>query len=181
MKMIVLLLVMILPCIVVASERSPYVGEEHRPLASFSQAEVESLRKGDGMGFAKLAELNHFPGPKHVLDMADSLDLSPSQVTATRQLYIEMKEKAVNLGEKLLAAELLLDKSFEDESITDKKLESALRDIGNIRSQLRYTHLEAHLRQKRILSAEQVAIYDTIRGYGAHAQDPIAEHQWHHK
>jgi len=165
MKIFVLLFAIVLPCLVLASDRSPYVGEELRHIASLSQSEIESLRRGDGMGFAKLAELNHFPGPKHVLDIAEQLSMSPSQVEATKQLYLEMKKKAVSLGEELLAAELFLDKTFKDGSVTRQSLENALMDIGSTRSQLRYAHLEAHLRQKQILSPEQISKYDAIRGY----------------
>ena len=181
MKNFALLFGIVLPCIVLASDRPPYVGEEYRLITSLSPKEIESLRNGDGMGFAKLAELNHYPGPKHVLDMADRLNMSPSQVDATRLLYIEMKNKAVILGEEILTAELLLDKSFKDGSVTDKTLESTLRDISSIRGQLRYAHLEAHLRQKRLLSADQVSKYDAIRGYRVNEQDPISKHQRHHE
>ncbi len=166
MKNFALFFVVALPCIVLASGQSPYVGEEHRQITSLSQEEVDSLRTGNGMGFAKLAELNHFPGPKHVLDMADQLDLSPSQENATRLLYVEMNRKAVALGEELIAAELRLDMSFKDGSVTGESLESTLLEIGGVRSRLRFAHLEAHLRQKQILSVDQVSRYDAIRGYG---------------
>jgi hypothetical protein len=37
---------------------------------------VASLLKGDGMGFAKAAELNGYPGPAHVLSVAKELNLT---------------------------------------------------------------------------------------------------------
>jgi hypothetical protein len=38
-----------------------------------------------------------------------------------------------------------------------------------LRAQLRFVHLEAHLRQKQILSQHQVAQYVRLRGYdGSH-------------
>src|SRR5208282_406614 len=42
---------------------------------------------GEGIGLAKAAELNHYPGPRHVLDIADKLGLSTDQLTATRALF----------------------------------------------------------------------------------------------
>jgi hypothetical protein len=160
-----------------ASAQSPYAGDELRPLKSLSAKEVESLRTGQGMGFAKLAELNHYPGPKHVLKLADELDLSAAQVAETEGLFQEMRHNAIALGEQLLAAEMELDRHFQEESIRPKSLQSALLAIGKLRAQLRYVHLEAHLRQRSLLTAEQIARYDELRGYRGAAQD----HQGHSK
>lgn len=148
-----------------ANAQSPYAGEELRSLKSLSPKEVESLRSGQGMGFAKLAELNHYPGPKHVLELADDLDLTQSQRDETESLFEEMQLRAVALGEELIDAEMILDSDFEQESISPESLQSALLVIGEIRAQLRYVHLEAHLRQRNLLTAEQIARYDELRGY----------------
>jgi quercetin dioxygenase-like cupin family protein len=150
---------------VAAAEQSPYSGQELRQIHSLSDKEIEALQHGDGMGFAKLAELNHYPGPRHVLDLAEQLGLSASQVDATKQLYEEMHSKAVAYGEQLLAAESNIDHAFMDGSISTESLEAALLDIGKIRAQLRFVHLESHLRQTAILTREQISLYDTVRGY----------------
>jgi hypothetical protein len=47
-----------------------------------SQTDIESLQNGTGDAFggmAKLAELNGYPGPRHVLDLANELELTPNQ------------------------------------------------------------------------------------------------------
>ena len=147
------------------AKESPYAGQEHRAIKSLSEKEVNALRNGAGMGFAKLAELNHFPGPKHVLAVADQLELGESVVAESRSLYDDMHSRAVALGEQLIAAEEDLDRRFSAASIDEFALDEALREIGRIRAELRYVHLEAHLRQRRLLSDEQVAKYDEIRGY----------------
>lgn len=155
----------LVPCVSVASDQSPYAGEERREVKSLSKKEINSLRHGDGMGFAKLAELNHYPGPKHVLEIADELDLSASQRVQTETLYEEMQRDAVALGEQLLAAESRLDLEFEKRSVSPDSLRTALLEIGELRARLRYVHLEAHLQQKNVLSPEQVREYDKLRGY----------------
>jgi len=169
----VLLVLMIVPCFAAAGE-SPYSGEEQRRIASLSEKEIASLRRGDGMGFAKLAELNHFPGPKHVLDLGEQLELSPAQLDATRQLHEEMHRKAVALGEQLVQAESRLDRSFKDGCVSASSLDAALLEIEKIRARLRYVHLESHLRQTAILTAEQISRYDELRGYRGH---PARAHQ----
>ena len=39
---------------------------------------MADLRAGRGMGLALAAELNGYPGPAHVLELADKLDLARS-------------------------------------------------------------------------------------------------------
>lgn len=165
MKLFAFLALFALPCLSVAAHQSPYAGEEIRPIKSLSDREIGSLRRGEGMGFAKLAELNHFPGPKHVLELADGLELTASQRAQTETLYEKMQRAAVDLGEQILAAESRLDQEFEKRSISPDTLSTALLEIGELRARLRYVHLEAHLHQKIILRPEQVREYDKLRGY----------------
>lgn len=159
---------------------SQYAGQEHRQIKSLSDKEIRSLENGDGMGFAKLAELNRYPGPRHVLELASELELSPEQVAATEALFAEMKANAKDIGKQLLQAEMALDHAFAEGNIDDSSLHSALLRIGELRAQLRYTHLEAHLRQTSILSEDQIAAYDRARGYrheGHTTAGDVARHE----
>ncbi|HLU06677.1 MAG TPA: hypothetical protein VKZ91_08985 [Woeseiaceae bacterium] len=162
-----------------ASDESSYAGQERRPIKSLSEQEIKSLRRGDGMGLARLAELNHFPGPRHVLDLSRELELSAQQRADTQALYDEMVKNAVSLGVDIVEAEAQLDQKFGEGSISPEALETALREIGRLRAELRYVHLRAHLSQKQLLSAEQVRKYDALRGYD-HARDNHADHQHAH-
>ena len=171
------LLCVVIPCTAFAAGQSPYAGEEQRSIKSLSAQEVASLRNGHGMGFAKLAELNHFPGPKHVLELSGELGLSSSQLAATEALFEEMRRDAIALGEDLINAEMRLDQDFEDASIDAQKLEEALLEVGRIRARLRYVHLESHLRQKQLLTPGQRQKYDVLRGYKGMHHD----HQGHPK
>lgn len=149
----------------VSADRSPCAGEETTSIKSLSEHEVRALRSGEGMGFAKLAELNRYPGPRHVLELADELGLTQSQLAETEALFAEMRTRAITLGEELVEAESALDRQFAAGAIDAGSLEATLLEIGEIRARLRYVHLEAHLRQKQLLSARQVAEYDNMRGY----------------
>ena len=171
MKKTAALFLTVIPCFVIASDQSPYAGEELRSIKSLSEQEIESLRSGDGMGFAKLADLNHFPGPKHVLDVANELGLSPQQLAETKSLYEEMRRNAVILGEELLVAESRLDKNFEQGIISPESLEATLLEIGSLRAKLRYVHLRAHLSQTQLLRPKQIQEYDAVRGYSATSHD----------
>ena len=163
-----------------AAAESPYAGQEHRSIKSISPQDIEALKNGEGMGFAKLAELNHFPGPKHVLDLAQQLSLTPEQVTETRLLFDNMQSRAKAIGHELLAAEAELDSAFADNRINADLLERALLEIGEIRARLRFVHLEAHLRQRLLLTDAQISLYDQSRGYGQSGVDH-AGHTSHHE
>src|SRR4051794_20423334 len=40
-------------------------------IKALSAEEVSQLERGGGLGHGRAAELNHYPGPGHVLDLAD--------------------------------------------------------------------------------------------------------------
>lgn len=167
--------------LVILAVTSPYAGQEIRAVKSLSDKEIASLQRGDGMGFAKLAELNHYPGPKHVLAIAGQLELSAEQLDATRALFADMRREAVRVGEAVIAAEAALDRAFASGSITEASLEQSLQEIARLRAALRNVHLQAHLQQRALLSDEQVGRYDNLRGYtGAHADsEPEAQSHQH--
>ena len=155
------------------ADPSPYAGQEQRAIKSLSTAEIEALGRGDGMGFAKAAELNEYPGPRHVLELADELGLTARQQEQTTQLFVAMQADAIAIGKRVIAAEAELDAMFADGSIDGTSLGAQLEVIADLQARLRFVHLEAHLQQKRILDARQVARYVRLRGYhGEHAGHP---------
>jgi hypothetical protein len=52
---------------------------------------IEDLLMGRGAGHALSAELNHYPGPKHVLDLATELPLTPMQQQQARDSFAAME------------------------------------------------------------------------------------------
>ncbi len=143
----------------------PYAGQQARRIKSLSEAEIEGYLKGEGMGFAKVAELNHYPGPRHVLDLADQLDLTPEQRSTTRALFERMRARAVELGERLVEQEAELDRLFAEARIDDDGLQRALHGIALLQAELRANHLRAHLAMRELLTERQIAEYDRLRGY----------------
>jgi len=77
-----------------AETASPYSGQEQRSIKALSESDTKDLAEGNGLGLAKAAELNSYPGPRHVLELADELGLSDNQRTATQALYASMRERA---------------------------------------------------------------------------------------
>lgn len=158
-----------------ALAQSPYAGMQNRPIKALSEQQMADLKAGRGMGLALPAELNGYPGPSHLLELADKLDLSASQRGQIKQLFDSMKAEAVPVGEKLIAQETMLDQQFASRAITPERLKSATAEIGATQAELRNTHLKYHLETAQILSAQQMQQYATLRGYSDNAP-----HQHHH-
>lgn len=146
---------------------SPYSGEQERRIKAISDAEREGLLGGHGMGFAKAAELNHYPGPRHVLELAAELDLSPGQRQATQASFDAMQGQATALGERILEGEVELDTLFGDARADEASLTRLVSEIGRLRGALRLVHLRAHLEMRALLRAEQIAAYHSLRGYSS--------------
>ena len=99
----VLCLIFLTPTSVFAETyTSKYVGEEHRKIKSLSPDDIEELKKGGGWGLAKAAELNGFPGPAHILEMEDKINLTAEQKRKVTNIYNTMREEAAALGEQLI-------------------------------------------------------------------------------
>ena len=149
----------------IAQTTSPYTGQEQRIIKALSDEEIRDLLEARGMGLAKAAELNSYPGPLHVLQLANELGLSDGQRQATDSLYANMRQQALSIGRQIIEAERTLDRAFADGAIEPATLRSQVRAIAALQGELRAVHLEAHLAQHSLLTPEQIAHYDALRGY----------------
>lgn len=143
----------------------PYAGQEERGIASLSTQDIDDLANGRGWGFAKSAELNGFPGPLHILELADDLRLSDTQRSTVEDVFDRMNAKARKIGGDFIQAEGALDAAFEEGSITAQALADLTARSGALRSELRAVHLAAHLEVKPVLTRHQLMIYNKMRGY----------------
>lgn len=149
-----------------AQTHQPYAGFQARPVKALSDREIADLKAGRGMGLALAAELNGYPGPTHVLELATPLGLNDDQRTKVMMLFDAMRQEAVVLGERLIAAEAALDRQFADRTVTLPGLGKATRDIAALQGDLRLAHLKYHLATLELLTPEQNARYSALRGYG---------------
>lgn len=145
--------------------RSPYLDQQTRAIKSLSEDEVSGLLEGEGMGYALAAELHGWPGPRHVLDLADSLALTGDQAARIGEIHDRMKTRARSLGARMVDAERELDTAFATASPPLPGLEEKVAEIARLEGELRATHLRAHVETRGVMSAAQVARYAALRGY----------------
>lgn len=149
---------------------SPYAGQEVRGIKALSQDDIEGLLAGAGTpfgGLAKPAELNGYPGPRHVLDAieAGEFEVTDEQKQKIEALYNEMKPKAVALGEQIIVLEQEIDNAFASKTVTEEMLMEKLNESAKLYGDLRTTHLSYHFPMMDILLPDQVALYNELRGY----------------
>lgn len=152
------------------AQHQPYAGQDTRDLKSLSADEVKQYLAGSGMGFAKPAELNGFPGPMHVLELADKLELTDAQRAQTQALMDGHKAEARAIGARLIAAESALEALFGSGSLSQAALVDGVAAAAVLQGQYRLSHLETHRRMRALLSEEQVRRYDRLRGYSGGGQ-----------
>ena len=145
---------------------NPYAGQERRSIKALSEQEIADYRHGRGMRTSLAAELNHYPGPRHVLEHVQALDLSQEQQARTRQLQGDMAREAVRLGERIVQKEAELEALFAGGKANHDSMRSIVGEIGMLQAEYRAVHLGAHLSMRQILSSRQIAEYDRLRSYG---------------
>ena len=149
-------------------QTSPYAGQELRDIKSLSDDDIQSLQNGTGEAFggmAKLAELNGYPGPRHVLDMASELQLTDRQKMEIEHIYQNMSNNAKSIGAAIIDIEQDMDGAFANKTITQENLKLMLDKSADVYGQLRFVHLSAHFDTIQMLTIEQVQMYNSMRGY----------------
>lgn len=152
-----------------------YAGQHAREIKALDPEFVDGLKRGAGLGFAKAAELNGYPGPAHLLELADRIPLSADQTDAIRAIFDRMQRDAITLGAALLTAEREIETAFRHGGLTSDRLDDLTAAAGAASARLRARHLSAHLAAAETLLPEQIAAYNRLRGYGA----PHGQHRKH--
>jgi Spy/CpxP family protein refolding chaperone len=156
---------------------APYTGQQMRPVKALSTEDIAALLKGEGMGMAKAAELNGYPGPRHVLDLTVQLKLTPDQHRQIEAVFDRMSAAARPLGAELVERERTLDRLFQNGGISPNRLTAETAGIGELQGRLRSVHLSAHLETRALLTADQITVYQHLRGYGG--QGAPMQHRHH--
>lgn len=165
LHLFVLSLALLAPAASAQTPAAPYAGQQQRTIKALSAEEMRDLAEGRGMGLAKAAELNGYPGPLHVLELANELRLTAEQRAATEALFQRMQADARRLGAALLEAEQAQDRRFDHRHIDAASLQATTASVAALGGELRAVHLAAHLGQVAVLTPGQIAEYQTRRGY----------------
>ena len=125
-----------------SAEQAPYAGMEKRSIKAMSSERVADIKAGKGVVYALTAELNGYPGPRHVQDLAEKLKLNPLQIKKTQFLFDTMQGEAKALGGEMIAREAKLEALFAGGLIDEPNLQTSVTAIAEIEGRLRATHLK---------------------------------------
>lgn len=148
---------------------------------NFALAQIPLDRDGllhaEGMGQATYAEMNGYPGPKHVLDFAKELHMTDAQKKSVQEIYNEMKTRATELGERIIRIEEELQNAFKTGMVAENSVRDDAEQIGKLRGRLRSVHLIAHLKTKKILTLPQIEQYKKLRAVSSRQKSTDSEHK----
>jgi hypothetical protein len=149
-----------------AAAHAAEAAREGTGIPALSEAQAAGYLDGKEMLHASVAELNHYPSPRRVFELAEALELTEGQRRAATELHEETRREAIRLGTELVALEQKLNRIFVWDQATADNIAKIVLDIGTLQAQLRLTHLVASIRQKPLLTEEQVRRYDELQGRG---------------
>lgn len=148
-----------------------YSEDMNRPIKALSGEQVQALMRGDGMGMALPAELNGYPGPKHVLEHAEQMQLTVEQQHNVTRVFQAMQMQAQALGRDIVKLERTMDQAFAGAHAEDDEIKRMSLQIAELYGRLRHAHLAAHLTVRKLLSEAQLLKYAALRGYAKQTQD----------
>jgi Spy/CpxP family protein refolding chaperone len=146
----------------------PALAQAPAPPLSLPGNQMQALLEGQGMGLARVADLSGYPGPLHVLELADSLALSEEQADVARALRAGVLQEAPALGARIVESEREVDELFAGGAVDDDALGARVHEIARLHAELRLVHLRAHLAMREALTPAQNARYHALR-HGAEA------------
>lgn len=148
-----------------SNAQSPYVTQLDSPVQGLSAQEVDDLLNGRGAGYARTAELNSYPGPRHVLDLKQQLSLSLEQEQQVEAIFRQMNTEAKQVGQDIVELEQQFSDTFAQGKVSEAEIEERTQRLALLYGQYRSVHLRPHLKVQQLLSSEQIAKYDELRGY----------------
>ena len=115
----------------------------------------DQLLNGEPAGQTMSADSNGFPSPQKILLLKEYLNLTKDQVKKIDAMLKNLPVSAIVKGQEIVEAEEDLNKIFAAGNVNERTLRTKLEHIGKLRAELRFTYLQAYLKAKQVLSANQ--------------------------
>lgn len=135
----------------------------HRQMQAMLDETDRVIAQGLGAGMAFAADQNGYPGPRHVLELKDRLQLTPAQEARVTALQTAMFADARPKSARLLDAEARLRRLFAEGAADEARVRAAVAEIERARTEVRLVHLLTHLETRALLTEEQRRAYHEAR------------------
>jgi Spy/CpxP family protein refolding chaperone len=108
------------------------------------------------LDYVEIAKANGHPAPTTVLSHKQQLNLTPDQLHQTQQLHTQSQKHLAKLKKQLQTKQATLKQLFETRQANDDLVAELLAEIGIKESKIRYVELGAQIKQRAILSPQQL-------------------------
>lgn len=102
-----------------------------------------------------MAESNLFP-PQMILRFKDEIGLTAEQATKLEKMQDQIKEASIRQQADIKVLEMKLNSTLKNEQTDRKKLESMIRDMAKLKTDLQIQHMNFMLDVKNLLTPEQI-------------------------
>ena len=114
---------------------------------------------GEGRGFGT--------GPgEGILEQAEELELTPEQVAKIKAMYLNIARETIEIRNQLELKQLELQELLSADQPDIRKIEAKIDEMMPLRTTLHKKHMGQRLAMRDILTPEQRAKLDTMRGPG---------------
>jgi Spy/CpxP family protein refolding chaperone len=138
-------------------------GHGHRQMQAMLDEIDRVIASGRGAGLAFAADQHGYPGPMHVLELKEQLQLTPAQEVLLMALQHAMFTDSRPKSARLMDAEARLRRLFADGVADEAGVRAAVTEIERARTEVRLVHLLTHLQTRPVLTAEQRRLYHAAR------------------
>lgn len=138
-------------------------GDGHRKAQECEAGFERVVADGRGFGMAFAADQNGYPGPTHVLELAERLGLTADQEAKARELLHAMLAESRPKGARLLEAEARLRRLFAERVAGEPALRAAVLEVERARAEVRLVHLLTHVKTRGLLTEQQIRLYHEAR------------------
>jgi Spy/CpxP family protein refolding chaperone len=137
--------------------------DAHRRVEAYLKEFDAVVADGRGFGLAFAADQNGYPGPLHVLELKDQLQLTAAQEARMQTLFQAMLVEARARAARLADAERRLREVFAAGGADAAAVRAAVAGAEAARAEVRLVHLLTHLETRDVLSEVQRRTYHQLR------------------
>jgi Spy/CpxP family protein refolding chaperone len=137
--------------------------QAHQRVEAYLKEFDAVVADGRGFGLAFVADQNGYPGPLHVLELKDRLQLTPEQEARMTALFQTMLAEARAKAVRLAEAETRLRQVFAAGTANGAAVRAAVAGAEAARAEVRLVHLLTHLETRDLLTETQRRTYHRLR------------------
>lgn len=109
-----------------------------------------------------MAEKNLFP-PRMLLKFQEKIGLNEDQVKKIEKLHDQFQESMIRRKADIKIKELKLSSYLKEDQLNRKKMESMIRDVANMKTDMKIAHMNHLLDVKNMLSPDQLKKIEELK------------------